>query len=123
MYILIAEDQTDISKLIRVTLESLNGFRVVEVMDGSGALIMANVLRPALVILNATLPILDGYEVCRQIRNSDELKRIKVIILSASGQEDLQRAINAGADAFMTKPFNPDRLIERVEACLAVTRV
>jgi DNA-binding response OmpR family regulator len=70
-------------------------------------------LRPDLVFLDLMLPHLDGFQVCRRIKDRPDLRSIYVIILTARGQqEDRQKGFQAGADAFMTKPFSPKEIIK-----------
>lgn len=120
MHVVIAEDRADIRSLIQITLESLEGIKVLEVRDGSAALMLANLVKPALVILDVTLPVMDGYLVCQEIKRSDKLRDTKVIILSARAQaEDVERGKKAGCDVFMPKPFSPAKLLAAVEDCLS----
>lgn len=124
MRVLIAEDEPDIRKLIEMTLESFGGITVIEAFDGSAALTMAKILRPALVILDGALPVMDCCDVCKEIRRSKELSHTKVIMLTTRTQEaDVARCNEAGCDVYMTKPFSPDILIEAVEACLGMKRI
>lgn len=120
MHVVIAEDRADIRSLIQITLESLEGIKVLEVRDGSAALMLANLVKPALVILDVTLPVMDGYLVCQEIKRSDKLRDTKVIILSARAQaEDVERGKKVGCDVFMPKPFSPAKLLAAVEDCLS----
>ena len=76
--------------------------------------------RPDLVFLDIMMPQLDGYEVCRRIKESDELSGTYVILLTAKGQEsDRRKGMGVGADEYMTKPFSPSRAVARVNEILA----
>jgi DNA-binding response OmpR family regulator len=115
--ILIVEDQPDICKLIRMTLE-FGDFEIHEAHDGETGLNMVRAIRPAIVLLDVMMPgLLDGYQVCTRIKQDPELRSIQVVMLTARGQvSDLAAGEAAGADAYLVKPFSPLELIERVEA-------
>jgi DNA-binding response OmpR family regulator len=114
--ILIVEDQPDICKLIRMTLE-FGDFEIHEAHDGESGLNMARAIRPTIMLLDVMMPgLLDGYQVCTRIKQDPELKGIQVVMLTARGQAtDLAAGEAAGADAYLVKPFSPLELIERVE--------
>ncbi|MFN3885893.1 MAG: response regulator transcription factor [Aquabacterium sp.] len=118
--ILIVEDQADIRKLIRMTLE-FGDFEIHEAHDGESGLAMARAIRPTVVLLDVMMPgLLDGYQVCARIKQDPALKAIQVVMLTARGQAtDLAAGESAGADAYLVKPFSPLELIERVEAMVA----
>jgi DNA-binding response OmpR family regulator len=118
--ILIVEDQADICKLIRMTLE-FGDFEIHEAHDGESGLNMARAIMPTVMLLDVMMPgLLDGYQVCTRIKQDPQLKRIQVVMLTARGQAtDLAAGEAAGADAYLVKPFSPLELIERVEAMAA----
>jgi len=117
--ILVAEDERDIRDLVKFTLEH-RGYTVVSSADGLSALELAASERPDLVLLDVRMPRMDGYEVCRQIKANPALKHIPVVFLSAKGQEaEVQAGIEAGAQAYIVKPFSMDRLISQIEQTLA----
>lgn len=115
--ILIVEDQSDICKLIRMTLE-FGDFEIHEAHDGESGLNMARAIRPQVMLLDVMMPgLLDGYQVCARIKQDPDLRHIQVVMLTARGQAtDLDAGAAAGADAYLVKPFSPLELIERVEA-------
>jgi DNA-binding response OmpR family regulator len=115
--ILVVEDQTDIRKLIRMTLEFGN-FEIHEASDGEQGLKFVDALRPHVVILDVMMPgLIDGYEVCRTIKADPRLRGIGVILLTARGQSaDIAAGESSGADAYLVKPFSPIELIGQVEA-------
>jgi DNA-binding response OmpR family regulator len=115
--ILIVEDQSDICKLIRMTLE-FSDFEIHEANDGETGLNMARAVQPHVMLLDVMMPgLLDGYQVCGRIKQDPSLKHIKVIMLTARGQvSDLDAGQVAGCDAYLVKPFSPLELIDRVEA-------
>lgn len=115
--ILIVEDQPDICKLIRMTLE-FGDFEIHEANDGESGLNMARAIKPTVMLLDVMMPgLLDGYQVCSRIKQDPDLKKIQVVMLTARGQAtDLAAGEAAGADAYLVKPFSPLELIDRVEA-------
>ncbi len=115
--ILIVEDQPDICKLIRMTLE-FGDFEIHEANDGESGLNMARAIMPTVMLLDVMMPgLLDGYQVCSRIKQDPDLKKIQVVMLTARGQAtDLAAGEAAGADAYLVKPFSPLELIDRVEA-------
>jgi len=120
--LLIVDDQPDIRKLIRMTLE-FEGYQLAEAQDGSEALRMARSSRPEFVLLDVMMPgELDGFQVCERIRADTALADTMVVMLTARGQQsDLERGRKAGAHAYLTKPFSPLELIDTIER-LAATR-
>ena len=118
--ILIVEDQADIRKLIRMTLE-FGEFDVHEASDGESGLAAARNLRPHVMLLDVMMPgRLDGYQVCQYIKQDPDMRAIQVVMLTARGQAtDLATGDKVGADAYLVKPFSPLELIDRVEAMVA----
>jgi len=114
--ILIVEDQPDIRKLIRMTLE-FGEYELLEADNGADGLNTAIAARPDLVLLDVMMPgELDGFQVCERIKARPDLKHIKVVMLTARGQQtDLNAGDKAGANAYLTKPFSPLELIDTVE--------
>lgn len=114
--ILLVDDEPAILQLARMYLER-DGFRVHEARDGEAALQQVQILRPALVVLDVMLPKLDGLEVCRRLRASDNT--IAILMLTAR-DEDIDKIIGLqlGADDYLTKPFNPRELVARIQAIL-----
>jgi DNA-binding response OmpR family regulator len=114
--VLIVEDQPDIRKLIRMTLE-FGHFEIHEARDGEQGLSMARAIMPSVVLLDVMMPgLLDGYQVCQRIKQDPSFGKMKVILLTARGQAaDIGTGEAAGADAYLIKPFSPLELIERVE--------
>ena len=118
--ILIVEDQIDIRTLITMTLE-FGDFELHEAEDGASGLSLAQRLRPDIVLLDVMMPgELDGFQVCTQIKRDPVLKAMKVILLTARGQQsDLQAGKEAGCDAYLIKPFSPLQLIDTIERFLS----
>jgi two-component system KDP operon response regulator KdpE len=111
--ILVVDDELAIIKLLRANLVA-EGFEVLAAMDGVQALQAVEKEAPDLVILDIMLPEMDGFEVCRRIR---EWSQVPIIMLSArGGEEDKVNCLNIGADDYITKPFGIDELVARIRA-------
>ncbi|MCB1916316.1 MAG: response regulator [Rhodocyclaceae bacterium] len=117
--ILIVEDQADIRKLIRMTLE-FGDYELHEADNGVGGLRMLEGIKPHLMLLDVMMPgELDGFQVCERVKRDARLATTRVVMLTARGQQtDLEAGTRAGADAYLTKPFSPLELIDTVEAML-----
>lgn len=117
--ILIVEDQPDIRKLIRMTLE-FEDYEIHEAADGAFGLRMASAVGPDLVLLDVMMPGLSGFEVCQAVRGDEALAGVKILMLSAKGRDtDIAKGQALGADAYMTKPFSTKELAEKVRELLA----
>jgi two-component system KDP operon response regulator KdpE len=117
--VLVVEDDPNIVDLIRSNL-TVRGFDTVVSPDGSRAMQLLETEQPDIVLLDLMLPEIDGFELCRQIR---ERSTIGVIVVSARGGErDKVTALNVGADDYMTKPFSIEELLARITATLRRTR-
>ena len=117
--VLIVEDDPNIVDLIRANL-AVRGFDTLVSSDGSKALALLETEQPDMVLLDLTLPEVDGFELCRQIR---ERSNVAIIVVSARGGErDKVTALNMGADDYMTKPFGIEELLARILATLRRTR-
>ena len=113
--ILVCDDETQILRALRVILREA-GFEALPASDGEEALDVAAVQHPDAAIIDLVLPDLDGVEVCRRLR---EWSQMPIIVLSAVGDEDAKvRALAAGADDYVTKPFGPRELVARLHAVL-----
>ena len=112
--VLVVDDDTVIRQLITVNLE-LEGFEVATAVDGQDCLDKVKEVQPDVITLDIMMPRLDGWEAAGRLRSDPETARIKVVLLSARAQEaDLERGSRIGVDAYLTKPFDPDELIEVV---------
>ena len=119
--ILIVDDEENVRVLISATLCDNERFELVMAGDGQEALAMARSTRPDLVFLDVRMPKMSGLEVCQALKNDIATVDIKVIMLTAMAQEsDKQRAMEAGADGYFTKPFSPTALLETVDEALGV---
>ncbi len=116
---LVVEDDPNIVDLIRSNL-AVRGFDTVVSADGLRALRLLETEAPDIVLLDLMLPEVDGFELCRQIR---ERSAVAIIVVSARGGErDKVTALNVGADDYMTKPFSIEELLARITATLRRTR-
>ena len=113
--VLVCDDEMQIRRALRVVLKDA-GFEVTETADAAEALDAASVKPPDAAIIDLILPDGDGVEVCRSIRSWSEMP---ILVLSAVGEEEQKvRALEAGADDYVTKPFGPRELIARLKAAL-----
>jgi CheY-like chemotaxis protein len=114
MRILVADDAPSLRQLIRCVLV---GHQIIEAGSGDEALHLVRTARPDVAILDVNMPGCTGLEVCREIRRDPAQAATHVIVITANGAPDAERgACDAGADAFLTKPFSPRRLCELVDA-------
>lgn len=114
--ILIVEDESSIRSFLKINFQRSN-FKVIESESGEEGIRKAKLEQPGVVILDVMLPGIDGFEVCRQLR--EEFPNIGIIMLTAKTQDmDKIMGLEFGADDYVTKPFNPSELILRVKALL-----
>lgn len=114
--VLVVEDDRDIAQAIRLNLQ-LDGCLVHIVHDGLAALPAAREFQPDCMILDVVMPGTDGIEVCRNLRADEQLQGIPVLMLSAKSLADDKLAgLDAGADDYLVKPFEPAELVDRVLA-------
>jgi DNA-binding response OmpR family regulator len=118
MKILIADDEKAVRELVRFAFER-RGFDVVEAADGMETLNIARQELPDLVLLDAMMPGLSGYDVCRQLKELEATKETPIVFLSAKGQAyEVAEGLEAGAVAYVIKPFSPKELVTQVEEVL-----
>ena len=119
--ILIVDDEKDIRELVRVSLED-EGFELHEAEDGEEAVSKAREIKPDLMVLDVMMPGKTGYEVCEELKSDPVTNNIFIIFLSARGTSaSMRTGKSKGGDLFMTKPFEPDELLERVKKALEDT--
>ncbi len=113
--ILVVDDEVHIRMLLEQTLEELEDDYDVELLtaeNGEEGLDLIRSEHPDLVFLDIMMPYMNGYEVCQEVREDPDLSSVKVILLTAKGQEvDRKHGLNIGAERYMTKPFDPDEII------------
>ena len=114
--VLIVEDQADIRKLIRMTLE-FEPYEIHEAANGINGLQLAGEVLPDLILLDVMMPgEIDGLQVCARVRANPALQATRVVVLTARGQiQDRDAGQQAGADEYLIKPFSPLQLIETIE--------
>ena len=121
--ILIVDDEPFIRTLLEETLEEFEdaGAQVLVSTDGAAGWQTIQTERPDLVFLDVMMPRMSGYEVCQRIKREPSLSGTYVVLLTAKGQEvDRERGTEVGADEYITKPFDPDHVIETAQRVLDI---
>ena len=119
--ILVVDDEIYIVHILDFSL-GMEGYEVITALDGEQALEKVKSEKPDLIVLDIMMPKLDGYEVCKNIKSSAETQHIPVILLSAKGRNvDQKLGFDVGADDYITKPFSPRKLVERINQLLGQT--
>ena len=117
--VLVVDDDAVIRQLVTVNLE-LEGFEVLGAEDGLDALEKVVAFDPAVITLDIMMPRMDGWETAARLHDNPDTAHMKVVLLSARAQEaDLRRGKGLGVDAYLTKPFDPDELIDVVRRLAA----
>jgi DNA-binding response OmpR family regulator len=120
--ILVVDDEVYIVHILDFSL-GMEGYEVVTALDGEEALAKAIEHKPDLIVLDIMMPKMDGYEACRQLKSGEETRHIPVILLSAKGRNvDQKQGFEVGADDYITKPFSPRKLVDRINAILTQGR-
>ncbi len=113
--VLVVDDSPSVRETIAFILES-EGFQVRSAANGTEGLTLAAELRPKVVLTDAMMPGIDGFELCRQLKNNPDHAEICVIMLTSMGQSiDRERADEVGVDHFVTKPFDEDEILALLE--------
>jgi len=116
--ILVVDDEIYIVHILDFSL-GMEGYQVITALDGEQALEKARAEKPDLIVLDIMMPKLDGYETCKMLKSEDLTREIPVILLSAKGRNvDQKIGFEVGADDYITKPFSPRKLVERINAIL-----
>lgn len=116
--ILVVDDEIYIVHILDFSL-GMEGYEVVTALDGEQALEKARSEKPDLIVLDIMMPKLDGYETCKRLKADPATKDVPVILLSAKGRNvDQKVGFEVGADDYITKPFSPRKLVERINAIL-----
>lgn len=119
--ILIVDDEPHIRMLLEQTLEELEdeGVELLVATNGEDAIEQIKIEQPNLVFLDVMMPKMNGFDVCQNVRKEFPSEKVFIIMLTAKGQEfDKQKGEEVGADLYMTKPFDPDEVLEKAIAIL-----
>jgi PAS domain S-box-containing protein len=112
--VLVVEDSDTQAAFLKKALAH-GGYRVAAARDGAEGLKAARLMRPAVILSDVMMPVMDGYSMCREIKRDDTLKGIPVaLITQLDGPEDILNGLDSGADSFIIKPFKPEYLASRV---------
>lgn len=116
--VLVADDSATIRKFVSIALK-LNGFDIITVSDGMEALEKLPMEKVNLIITDLNMPNMDGYELIRSIRSTEEYKELPIIILSSlSKNEEIEEGIKCGANSYLIKPFDQKRILYEVSKYL-----
>ncbi len=117
--ILVADDEIHILQIVKFNLQKRGGYEVVTAKNGEEALELAKAEKPDLILSDVMMPKMSGFEFCEEAKKDDTLKEIPFLILTAKGQEsDLVEGEKAGVDEYITKPFSPKSLLNKVKDIL-----
>jgi two-component system alkaline phosphatase synthesis response regulator PhoP len=114
--ILVVDNEPDILKIVTFRLGKM-GYEVLTAADGQEGLDLIREKKPNLVLLDLRLPVLDGNEVCKQVKSDEKLKKIPIILLTATDSigKNAEKAKELGANDYMMKPFDLDKLVEKIK--------
>ena len=121
--VLIVDDEPHIRYLLELTIEELedDGVELITADNGETALEIIRSEKPEIVFLDVMMPKMSGFDVCNAVKNNPELSDTYIVLLTAKGQEfDKQKGQDAGADIYMTKPFNPDDVLNKAREVLGL---
>lgn len=120
--ILVVDDEVYILHILDFSLGA-EGFDVISANNGELAIEKAKQEQPDLIVLDIMMPVLDGYETCRRLKQQPETKEIPVVLLTAKGRDvDKRVGFEAGAIDYIVKPFSPSRLIDRISEIIGVKK-
>ena len=121
--VLIVDDEPHIRYLLELTIEELeaDGVELITADNGETALEIIRAEKPEIVFLDVMMPKMSGFDVCNAVKKDPELSDTYIVLLTAKGQEfDKQKGQDAGADIYMTKPFNPDDVLNKAREVLGL---
>jgi two-component system OmpR family response regulator len=119
--VLVVEDDPEINELVGAYVE-IAGYSYERALNGTQAVEKARQTHPALIVLDIMLPDFDGFEVARRLKSESDTRSIPIVMLTALDRDDYRkRGMTAGAVDYLTKPFDPDRLLEAIRANAAKT--
>ncbi|HYJ87615.1 MAG TPA: response regulator [Pyrinomonadaceae bacterium] len=116
--ILIADDHDDNRELLQLMLLGA-GYKVKEARDGSECLTLARSEHPDLIVMDLSMPVMDGWGVFRELRNDDATRDIPCVVVTAHAELDRIQALETGFDAYVSKPFSGDHLLKTIATVLA----
>jgi two-component system alkaline phosphatase synthesis response regulator PhoP len=117
--ILIADDEPNIVISLEFLMQR-NGYDVKTAGDGEAALRLVTEFRPDLILLDIMLPLKSGYEVCQKIRENPDVSAMKIVMITAKGRDiEVAKGLALGADAYITKPFSTQDLLDQVKRLLS----
>ncbi|OGA17033.1 MAG: two-component system response regulator [Betaproteobacteria bacterium RIFCSPLOWO2_02_FULL_66_14] len=117
--VLIVDDEQNIVTALEYLLGQ-SGYQVEVAQNGEEALAVVDSFAPDLVLLDVMMPRVNGYEVCRRLRERPEWRHVKIVMLSAKGREvEVSKGISLGADLYVVKPFSNTELVAQIDALLA----
>jgi len=121
--ILIIDDEAHIRLLLERTLIDFEdeGVEILTAENGEAGLALIQTEKPALVFLDVMMPKMNGFDVCHVVKNELKMDEVYIVMLTAKGQEyDRQKGTDVGVDVYMTKPFDPDEIYDKVEEVLGL---
>ena len=117
--ILVVDDEIHIVQIVKFNLEKRGGYEVLTAKNGEEGLEIAKSEKPDLILSDVMMPKMSGFQFCEALKKDDEIKPIPFIILTAKGQEnDIKTGEDLGVDDYITKPFSPKALLEKVAEIL-----
>ena len=120
--ILLVDDEPNILLSLQFLMKRA-GYQVITATDGEQALSQVEALTPDLILLDINMPKLNGYAVCERIRANPAWQHIRIVLLTAKGREvEKEKGLALGADAYITKPFSNQALIDKVQTLLSTER-
>src|SRR5215212_9474989 len=119
--VLVVDDTPQNIRLLDAVL-SPRGYTVIPATSGLEALKIVADSPPDLILLDIQMPVMDGYEVCRRLRDDPASRALPVVMITAAGDQEKLKALEAGADEFISKPFNQAELLARVKSLLRIKR-
>lgn len=116
--VLIVDDEPGVVKMVRYLLEK-NAFTAISANDGEAGVNLAIQEKPDLILMDIMMPVIDGNEATRRLKENESTRQIPVVMLSALGQEgDVAKSLELGALDYIVKPFHPQELMDRVKKIL-----
>lgn len=120
--IVVVDDEEDICMALKETLNQ--DYNVFTAEDGKEAIELIRNIKPDLVIMDVLMPVMDGFEACRRMKSDKFTASIPIIFLTAKNQfEDAQKGFESGCDSYMSKPFSPSKLMQKVSELLEIAQI